>query len=57
MKQFFKNLAARARQTTRRHGPRALALQSRPTLERLEERMAPSGLFPSGPCYPSNPIR
>jgi hypothetical protein len=54
MKQFFKNLAARARQTTRRHGgPRPLALQSRPTLERLEERMAPSSLLP----YPNTPIR
>ena len=50
MKRFFRNLMARARKTAHRRLPRTLERQLRPTLERLEERMAPSSLFPTGPC-------
>jgi hypothetical protein len=50
MKRFFRNLMARTRKAPRRCPPRPLERPVRPTLERLEERMAPSSLFPTGPC-------
>jgi hypothetical protein len=50
MKRFLRNLMTRARKTAHRRPPRPLERQLRPTLERLEERMAPSSLIPSGPC-------
>jgi hypothetical protein len=57
MKQFFKNLMARARKAARRRRVRPLVLQRRLTLERLEERVTPSCLFLSGPCFPTGPCR
>jgi hypothetical protein len=58
MMRFFKNLMARARKPDRRHSQRLLERQYRPKIERLEERMAPSSLYPGNPCslqFPHNP--
>jgi hypothetical protein len=44
---FFKNLMTRTQTSACRRPQRQLERQYRPKLERLEQRMAPSGLFAS----------
>jgi hypothetical protein len=55
MKRLFPNLFARFRKSRGRRPREARERRERLHLERLEDRLAPSTAFPSGPCAPHIP--